>query len=144
MGKKKPNLNHARNMDIDAWRSRQVSKRVKARLALQTQDFIERHGADTDEQLKELVRRRAATLRRMPHPLELPGGAYLSKRLGDWNRLAQELGVAPTSHRCGKRAYERLREQEASRFAEERRAIKEEKRRRARELNSSLPISHLQ
>ena len=56
MGKKKPNLNHARNMDIDAWRSRQVSKRVKARLASQTQDFIERHGEDTDEQLKEFRR----------------------------------------------------------------------------------------
>ena len=120
MGKKKPNLNHARNMDIDAWRSRQVSKRVKARLASQTQDFIERHGEDTDEQLKELVRRRAAALRRMPHPLELPGGAYLSKRLGDWNRLAQELGVAPTNHKCGKQAYERLRQQEAISFAEER------------------------
>jgi len=144
MGKKKPNLNQARNMDIDAWRSRQVSKRVKARLASQTQDFIERHGADTDEQLKELVRRRAATLRRMPHPLELPGGAYLSKRLGDWNRLAQEFGVAPTSNICGKRAYARLREQEAERFAQERRAIKEEKRRRARELNSRLPVSHMQ
>ena len=144
MGKKKPNLNQARNMDIDAWRSRQVSKRVKARLASQTQDFIERHGDDTDEQLKELVRRRAATLRRMPHPLELPGGIYLSKRLGDWNRLAQELGVVPTSRKCGRRAYERLREQEAVRFAEERRAIKEEKRRRARELNSSLPVSHMQ
>ena len=63
---KKANLNHARNMDIDAWRERQVCKRLKARLASQTQDFTDRHGTKTDEQLRELVLRRAKAMGRMP------------------------------------------------------------------------------
>ena len=122
------NLNHAGNMDVDAWRSRQISKRLKARLAAQTRDFVERHGSDTDEQLREYVRRKAMLLRRMPHPLELPGGVYLSSRLGDWDRLAREFGVLPASRERGRRAYKRLREREAELFAEERRQKKEKKR----------------
>lgn len=122
------NMNQAGNMDVDAWRSRQISKRLKARLAAQTRDFIERHGSDTDEQLREYVRRKAALLRRMPHPLELPGGVYLSSRLGDWNRLAREFGFMPPSRERGRRAYKRLREREAELFAEERRQKKEKKR----------------
>ena len=130
---KRPNLNHARNMDIDAWRSRQISKRVKARLTAQTQEFVARHGGDTDEQLREYVRRRAAILRRMPHPLELPGGAYLSKRLGDWGRLALDLGLTPVSRERGQKAYKNIREREAELFTQERRALKNEKRQRARQ-----------
>ena len=125
---KKPNLNHARTMDIDAWRDRQVTKRVKARLAAQTQEFMDRHGGDTDEQLREYVRRRAEALRRMPHPLEIRGGIYLSKRLGDWARVAKELGFNPVSHEQGRRAYKLLREREAELFAQERKAEKEAKR----------------
>ncbi|MBP5166484.1 MAG: hypothetical protein ILP09_04420 [Oscillospiraceae bacterium] len=143
MGKKKPNLNRARNMDIDAWRERQVSKRLKERLAMQTRDFGERHGADTDEQLKELVRRKAAALRRMPHPLELTGGIYLRRRLGDWNRLAKELGVAPASSGSGKQAYQRLREKEALLFKQERKAIKDEKQNRTKKSGGKVPAEHI-
>ncbi len=125
---KKPNLNHARTMDIDAWRDRQISKRLKAHLASQTNEFSERHGADTDEQLREYVRRKAAALRRMPHPLELSGGIYLSKRLGDWNKLALQLGFSPVGEERGRRAYHFLRDREAELFAKERKAEKEKKR----------------
>ena len=126
-----PNMNFAGNMNVDAWRSRQISKRLKARLSAQTQEFIRQHGSDTDEQLRAYVRRKAMILRRMPHPLELPGGAYLSSRLGDWNKLASELGVRPVSIALGRRVYKRLREQEAELFIQERRARKEENRQRA-------------
>jgi len=125
---KKPNLNHARTMDIDAWRERQVTKRLKTRLTAQTQEFMDRHGGDTDEQLREYVRRRAVALRRMPHPLEIRGGIYLSKRLGDWARLAKALGLAPVSQARGRKAYKLLREREAALFAQERKAEKEAKR----------------
>ena len=125
---KRPNLNHARTMDIDAWRSRQITKRLKARLTAQTQEFMDRHGGDTDEQLREYVRRRAEALRRMPHPLELAGGIYLSKRIGDWNKLALDLGLAPAGKERGRKAYKLLREREAELFAQERKAEKEAKR----------------
>ncbi len=134
---KKPNMNRARNMDIDAWRSRQISKRLKARLSAQTEEFIRQHSEDTDEQLREYLHRKAVILRRMPHPLELPGGVYLSSRLGDWNRLAVEFGVMPTSKERGRKVYKRLRDLEAELFAQERRARKEEKRRQARQQSIS-------
>lgn len=127
---KKANLNHARNMDIDAWRERQVCKRLKARLASQTQDFTDRHGAKTDEQLRELVLHRARAMGRMPHPLEMPGGIYLKRRLGDWNQLAVSLGYRPLNASAGKRAYLNLKEREAELFAEERRALKRAKTQR--------------
>lgn len=125
---KRPNLNLAGTMDIDAWRDRQVTKRLKARLAAQTQEFMDRRGGDTDEQLRAYVRRRAEALRRMPHPLEIRGGIYLSKRLGDWARLAKELGFAPVGREEGRKAYKRLREREAELFAQARKAEKEAKR----------------
>ena len=132
-------LMNAGNMDVDAWRQRQVSKRLEARLKSQTQSFAERHGKETDEQLKEYVRRKAVSLRRMPHPLELPGGIYLNERMGDWNLLAREFGVMPVSSRYGKQAYQRLRERETLLLIEERKAIKAEKRQRAKALNGSCP-----
>lgn len=124
-------MNHAGNMDVDAWRNRQISKRLKERLSAQTQEFILQHGQDTDEQLREYVRQKAMHLHRMPHPLELPGSSYLTDRLGDWNRLARELGYFPASKERGRKAYKRLREREAELFAQERRAIKEAKRRKS-------------
>ena len=131
---KRPHLNRAGNMDIDAWRERQISKRLKDRLSAQTQEFILQHDQDTDEQLREYVRQKAMYLHRMPHPLELPGGSYLTDRLGDWNRLARELGYFPASKERGLKAYKRMREQEAELFAQERRAIKEAKRQKSHQL----------
>ena len=132
MGKvKKPNMNRARNMNVDAWREREIHKRLQARLMEQTRAFISEHGTDTDEELRAYVRRAAAKKGRMPHPLELPGGLYLVRRLGDWTELALSLGALPATAGHGRRAYLRLREQEAELFSQERRAKKRVKHHRA-------------
>ncbi len=134
MGKeKRPNLNWAGNMDIDAWRERQIAKRLKEHLAESSRLFELEHADDTDDELRELVRRKAAAKGRMPHPLEIPGGVYLKRRLGDWNRLAIMLGYPPLSNQQSERAYRRLHDREAELFAEERRARKQEKRIRAQQ-----------
>ncbi len=130
---KHPNMNYAGNMNVDAWRDRQISKRLKARIAAQTQEFIWQHGSETNEQLRRYVQQIAIRKQRMPHPLEVPGGPYLSSRLGDWNQLAKEFGVRPVSAGLGRKVYKRLRKQEAELFAQERRVRKEEKRREARQ-----------
>jgi hypothetical protein len=54
-----PNMNWARNMDIDAWREREISKRVKLRIDEDNQEFAWKHGGDTDEALRGYVRRKA-------------------------------------------------------------------------------------
>ena len=130
---KKQNLNWARNMDIDAWRERQITKRLKEHLAESNRRFEQEHADDTDEELRELVRRKAAAKGRMLHPLELPGGVYLKSRLGDWNRLAVLIGYPPLSDRQGERAYRSLYDREAELFAQERRIRKKEKRMRAQQ-----------
>ena len=125
---KAPNMNWARNMDIDAWRERQISKRLKALLDERDRAFEEAHAEDTDAELREYVRRQAAALRRMPHPLELEGSGYLRERLGEWKTLALELGYRPASPVHGRRAYLRLRAKAEELFAEERRARKKAKK----------------
>ncbi len=52
-------MNWARNMDIDAWREREISKRVKLRIDEDNQEFAWKHGGDTDEALRGYVRRKA-------------------------------------------------------------------------------------
>ena len=130
MGKKKQNLNRARNMDIDVWRDRQVRKRLQARLDGENRVFQREHAEDSDEVLIEYVRKKAAVLRRMPHPLEIPGGLYLHKRLGDWDVLARSLGLAPVVAGRGSKLYHRLLEAEEEQFSRERRARKAAKRRK--------------
>ncbi len=120
-------------MDIDAWREREIGKRVKLRIAEDNREFALMHNADTDETLRGYVLRKAEKLGRMPHPLELPGGIFLNRRLGDWRKLAESLGLAPAASVHGERAFRRLEEQEAARFAEERRSIKKEKKRKYRQ-----------
>lgn len=137
MGKeKRQNLNFARNMDIDAWRQRQINKRVMLRLAESDQAFKAEHADDTDAELRELVRKKARHLGLMPHPLELPGGRYLASRLGDWRDLSMDLGFSPPRAERGLNAYRRLWQEESERFAEERRAIKAEKREKARQFQN--------
>ena len=132
MGKaKKPNMNRARNMNVDAWREREIHKRLRARLMAQTQAFISEHGSDTDEELLAYVKKAVAKKGRMPHPLEVPGGLYLVRRLGDWTELALSLGALPATAGHGRRAYLRLREREAELFTLERRAKKQAKHLRA-------------
>jgi len=127
---KKANLNHARNMDIDAWRERQVCKRLKTRLEQREREFLRKHSGDTDAELREYVRRNAAEFGRMPHPMELAGGEYLRERLGDWQALARNLGFRPAESRQGKTAYQRLKQREEEAFLAERRAKKEAKQQR--------------
>ena len=122
MGKKKQNLNWARNMDVDVWRENKVRARVQTRLDESNEAFLQEHGADTDEELIGFVRDQASALGRMPHPLELPGGLYLHKRLGDWDKLAQDLGLEPVSAGQGKKLYRQLMEEEEELFNRERRA----------------------
>ena len=69
MGKKKRNLNRAGNMDVDAWRRRQIAKRVKKRLEDETERYAQEYAQKNDNELATLVRRKAAALGRMPHPL---------------------------------------------------------------------------
>ena len=117
-------------MDVDAWRDRQIRKRLAACLERQEQDFIKAHGGDTDAELIAYVHRKAREFRRMPHPLELSGGEYLKKRLGNWDRLAGSLGYRPANGQKGRLARERLKQKIEADFLQERRALKEEKQRR--------------
>ena len=130
---KRINLNQARNMDVDAWRDRQIRKRLAAYLERQEQDFIKAHGGDTDAELIAYVHRKAREFHRLPHPLELPGGEYLKKRLGDWDLLARNLGYKPANGQKGRLARECLKQKIEAEFLQERRAIKEAKQRRSLE-----------
>ena len=122
-----PNLNQARNMDVDAWRERQIGKRTQQLIDEQNRDFMEAHASDTDEELREFVRHQAQIRRRMPHPMELLGGLYLRERLGNWEALAASLGYDPASQSRGRKAYLRLRERGEALFLQERKQQKIEK-----------------
>ena len=128
---KRINLNQARNMDVDAWRERQIHKRLTAYLEQQEQDFIKVHGGDTDAELIAFVHRKAREFHRMPHPMELAGGEYLKKRLGNWDQLARSLGYRPANGQKGRLAREHLKQKIEADFQRERRAIKEAKQRRS-------------
>lgn len=131
MSKKKRkhiNWNEARNMDVDAWRDRQIQKKLAEYLAQRERDFIRKHGEDTTEELLEYVSDFAREFHRMPHPLELAGGEYLQGRLGDWRQLAQKLGLKPPSEHSGQIARQRLKREAEEDFLRERRAMREEKR----------------
>ena len=128
MPKNKQNMNRAGNMDIDAWRNKQIAMRLKARLEESERRFALEHAGDTDEALRGYVRHRAAVLGRMPHPLELEGGAYLHERLGDWAKLSRQLGYRPPGPQQEKQIRQRLRKREEELFAEERLAIKKRKK----------------
>ena len=130
LGKKKQNLNRARNMDVDDWRDRQVRKRLQARLDMENRAFKREHADETDDDLIEYVRKKAVALRRMPHPLEIPGGLYLHRRLGDWDALARSLGLAPVGAGRGNKLYHQLLKTEEEQFFRERRARKAAKRRK--------------
>lgn len=125
--KHRPNLNQARNMDVDAWRERQINKRTKQLIGEQNRDFMEAHASDTDEELREFVRHQAQIRYRMPHPMELLGGLYLRERLGDWDELAADFGYDPADQSRGRKAYLRLRERGEALFRQERKQQKTEK-----------------
>lgn len=129
MSKKRhrPNLNQARNMDVDAWREREVSKRTRQLIEEESRAFMLSHAADTEEELREYVRHQAYIRRRMPHPLELQGGIYLRERLGDWDDLARSLGYDPADRSRGRKAYLRLRERGEALFLLDRKQRKCEK-----------------
>ncbi len=125
--RKSINWNQARNMDVDAWRERQIHMRLTAYLEQRERDFIRDHAGDTDEELIGCVQQKGRELGRMPHPLELAGGQYLQERLGDWRMLARSLGYLPVGKARGEAARQRLKEQVAEQFARERRALKAER-----------------
>ena len=132
---KKARLNYSGNLDVNAWRERQLAKHIQRLLDERDELFRQRHTGDTDGELLEYVVRKARTLRRMPHPMELEGGQYIQERLGDWAALALSLGYDPPGKWRTKRAPEMLRAQAEEAFLRERRAIKrarEEKRAKAK------------
>ncbi len=122
---KKPQMNYSGNMDVGAWRERQIAKHVMRLLEERDELFRRRHGGDTDAELLEYVLRKARELGRMPHPLELEGGKYLNERLGDWAALARSRGYAPPGRWRTKRASEEIRAQAEADFLRERKAIKQ-------------------
>ncbi len=137
--RKKQNLNFARNMDVDVWRENKVRVRVQTRLEESNEAFLQKHGDDTDEELMEFVRDQASALGRMPHPLELPGGIYLHKRLGDWDKLALTMGLEPVSAGRGKVLYHQLMEEEEELFNRERRTKRAVKHRKKEAQTQDLP-----
>ena len=128
---KKPRMNYSGNMDVGAWRERQIAKHIMRLLEERDELFRRRHAGDTDAELREYVIRKARAMKRMPHPMELEGGQYLNERLGDWAALARSLGYAPPGKKQGEHVYRRLWEQVEADFARERRAQRAEKQERA-------------
>ena len=122
--KKRINWNSAHNVDLDAWRANQIHKWTHQIIVEQNSAFREAHDKDTDEELREYVRRRAAKLGFMPHPLEIQGGLYIRERLGDWDELALSLGIKPVGRNRARQVYSRLRKQGEERFIQERKAKK--------------------
>ena len=106
--KKRVNLNPSHDMDVDAWRERQIAKRLKMHQEQQEQEFLREHGGDTDA--------------------ELPGGEYLKMRLGDWHLLALDLGYLPVSNKRGQIILHQMKQQEEEAFLMERRALRAEKK----------------
>lgn len=125
---KRRNLNCARTVDVDAWRERQVSKRLRMRLEQRELDFVREHGEDTDAELLAYVSSKARELKRMPHPFELAGGEYLQTRLGDWQSLAAALGYLPASRKKGTAFLQRMKKKEEEAFLEERRTQRAKKK----------------
>jgi len=122
---KKPQMNYAGNMDVNAWRERQIAKHVMRLLEERDELFRQRHAGDMDAELLEYVIRKASAMKRMPHPMELEGGQYLNERLGDWAALARSLGYAPPGRWRPKKVSKELRAQAEADFLRERKAIKQ-------------------
>ena len=127
--KKKPNLNSAGNMDIDAWHERKISERTKRFFAERDAKFAEVHAGDSNHRLFLYLAAKAREMRRMPHPVEIEGGGYIRSRLGDWDALADRLGYPPV-RRCAAdcRIYRQEYKRQEELFYAERRRIREEKK----------------
>ena len=127
--KKKPNLNPARNMDIDAWHERKISERTKRFFVERDDRFAELHAGDSNHRLFLYLAAKARELKRMPHPVEIEGGGYIHSRLGDWDALADRLGYPPVRrHAADCRIYRQEYKRQEELFYAERHRLREEKR----------------
>ena len=63
-----------------------IRRMVTEAIAQQEQEFRDRHGSDTDEQLLTYLRTCAIRLHHTPWPDEIVGGRFLEERFGSWNR----------------------------------------------------------
>ena len=127
--KKKPNLNSAGNMDIDAWHERKISERTKRFFAERDAKFAEAHAGDSNHRLFLYRAAKARELRRMPHPIEIAGGGYIHSRLGDWDALADRLGYPPVRrHAPDCRIYRQEYKRQEELFYAERRRLRAEKK----------------
>lgn len=126
---KKPNLNPAGNMDIDAWHDRKISERTKRFFAERDARFAEAHAGDSDHKLFLYLAAKARELKRMPHPIEIAGGGYIHSRLGDWDALADRLGYPPVRrHAPDCRIYRQEYKRQEELFYAERRRLRAEKK----------------
>ncbi len=127
---KKKNMDRSGHVDIDAWRANQVRKRTLKYFQELSDRFAEEHGKDTDEQLIEYVRQYALSLRRMPKPLEVPGGLYIERRLNRWLEFADEFGVVgydPDYKDISCAVYRNEYKRQEELFREERKRLKVER-----------------
>jgi hypothetical protein len=58
---------------------------------------------ETDEQLLQRIRDKAAELGRLPRLRELPGFCYLKARFGSWPRMMEKAGIKAAGNRVLKR-----------------------------------------
>lgn len=126
--KKKPNLNPAGNMDIDAWHERKISERTKRFFAERDAKFAEVHAGDSNHKLFMYLAAKAREMRRMPHPVEVDGSGYIRSRLGDWDALADRLGYPLVRRRAADcRIYRQEYKRQEELFYAERRRLRAEK-----------------
>ena len=57
------------------------------------EEFAKRHRNDSDEQLLEYLRHRAAELGHAPHKCEVVGFTFLKARFGAWPRILEKAGL---------------------------------------------------
>ena len=69
-----------RNNIYDATIKRMVTQALEA----QEQEFLLQRSTDSDEQLLDYLRDRAAALKHTPWPREIVGGRLLQQRFGSW------------------------------------------------------------
>ena len=84
---------------------------VLAALEAQELRFRQEHEMDTDEELLDLLRDRAAAYGYTPWPGEMAGGNYLAERFGSWERVVSLAGLKIPTHPNRLQSFERFKEE---------------------------------
>lgn len=123
MKKKKPDYFHG-----DTWFNRKVGTRTDDSMARSNANFARMHKQDTDGQLLEYVRQRAAQLGYTPNAKEVVGSGYIISRFGNWPKTVAAAGLPPVDNTLDVRrrnVYKQEFKQQAKHFKAEREAAKE-------------------